>query len=145
MKSLKIFPLLLTLVLTGFLMTAFTNPVLGQNKPQNVVKVYYFHTEFRCATCLKIESLISDAMKEKFKSQIAEGKVVFEIVNFSEKNNQHFEKDYDLYNQTLVVSQVKNGKETKWKAAEKIWQLHGNKSKFISYVDKEVKDYLKGL
>jgi hypothetical protein len=132
-------------VLSGFLMTTMTNSVLGQNKTKNLVKVYYFHSDFRCATCLKIESLISDAMKEKFKSQIEQGKVIFQVVNFSEKKNQHFEKDYDLYNQTLVISQVKDGKETKWKAAEKIWELHDNKTKFKSYVDKEVKDYLKGL
>ncbi|MBX3044410.1 MAG: thioredoxin [Candidatus Kapabacteria bacterium] len=145
MKSRKSFPLVLTIVLTGILLAVFSTPAPAQEKSENVVKVYYFHGKVRCATCNKIENLIADAMDNKFKKQIADGKVKFEIIDFSDKKNSHYEKKYDLYSQTLIISQVKNGKESKWKNSEKIWTLHGNKNKFIDYVASEVNDYLKGL
>jgi hypothetical protein len=123
----------------------FTIPSSAQDKSENVVKVYYFHGEVRCATCIKIENLIADAMDNKFKKLIASGKLQFKVINYNEQKNSIYEKKYDLYSQTLIISRIKNGKETKWKSAEKIWTLHSNKKKFIDYVASEISDYLKGL
>jgi NAD-dependent SIR2 family protein deacetylase len=114
-------------------------------KADNVVKVYYFHGDFRCVTCTKMEAMIVETVNKSFANELKSNKIKFEIVNFDEKPNEHFVKDYDLFNQTLVISLTKNGKETKWKAAEKIWQLNRNEKDFSNYVRKEIHAYLKEL
>lgn len=76
-------------------------------KADNVVKVYYFHGEFRCVTCTKMEAMIVETVNKSFANEIKSNKLKFEIVNFDEKPNEHFVKDYDLFNQTLVISLTK--------------------------------------
>ncbi|MFA7627378.1 MAG: nitrophenyl compound nitroreductase subunit ArsF family protein [Candidatus Kapaibacterium sp.] len=145
MTGRKSIPFFLMVFFAMLVNMIFTIPSSAQDKSENVVKVYYFHGEVRCATCTKIENLIADAMDNKFKKLIASGKLQFKVINYNEQKNSIYEKKYDLYSQTLIISRIKNGKETKWKSAEKIWTLHSNKKKFIDYVASEISDYLKGL
>lgn len=112
-------------------------------KKKNYVKIIYFHGEFRCHTCLQIESFIKETIQTRFSKEVKDGLTVLEIINFDEKNNTHYLDKYNLYNQTLIISRYENGKEKEWKSCEDIWKLTGNKVKFMEYVTKEVKDYLK--
>lgn len=110
----------------------------------NVVNVYYFHGEFRCVTCTKMEAMIVDVVKT-FENEIKANKLKFQIVNFDEKENEKYVKAYDLFNQTLIISLSKHGKEVKWKSAEKIWQLNRKERDFKNYVIKEIRDYLREI
>lgn len=145
MKRRMFFLALIAVIYGGIILAALSVPASAQNKSENLVKVYYFHGKVRCSTCKKIEHYISDAMGSKFKKLISEGKVKFEVIDYSKKKNQHFEKNYDLFTQTMIVSLVKNGKESKWKSSDKIFELSSNQDKFTDYVESEVNEYLKGL
>ena len=82
---------------------------------EKFVKVVYFHGDYRCQTCNRIESLIKKTMKQHFSNEISKGTVVFEIINYDKDNNEHFKKDYDLYNQSLIISKFKSSTEKDWK------------------------------
>jgi len=112
-------------------------------KKKNYVKIMYFHGEFRCHTCTQIENFIKETVNTQLSKELKEGNTVLEIINFDKKNNNHYLDRYSLYNQALIISRYENGKEKEWKNCEKIWQLVGNKVKFMEYVTKEVKNYLK--
>ena len=106
------------------------------------VVVYYLHMNRRCMTCKKLESYSKEAIESGFPKQLSDSSIVFKVKNFEQKENEHFAKDYQLYSQSLILSRQHDGKEIEWKNLDKIWELVGNKEKFISYVQKEVKDFL---
>ena len=65
-------------------------------------------------------------------------------INFDEDKNKHYSDDYQLFNQTLIVAKYQNGKQVKWKACDKVWELLGDRKKFDKYIKDEVNKYLKG-
>lgn len=121
------------------------NKIEAKENKSNYVKVVYFHGDYRCVTCNKIERYIKSAVKNFFKEELKNDKVVLEIINYDKKDNEHYMEDYNLYNQTLIISVFKNGKEIKWKNADKIWEKVSDETKFKSYVKSEVQKSLKEL
>jgi hypothetical protein len=103
----------------------------------------YYHGNVRCPTCKKIEAYSQEAIETRFAKEIKAGKVAFRMVNYDEKGNEHFKKDYNLEAQSLIISEVKNGKELRWRNLEKVWDLTYDKEKFIAYVEAEVKAFIK--
>jgi len=111
-------------------------------QPHHLV-VTYFHGTFRCPTCHKIENLSAKAIKTHFKDELQSGKLIFRVINVEEPGNEHYMKDYQLYTKSLIVSDVKNGKERRWKNLEKIWVYVRDDQKFDNYVKSEIADWLK--
>ena len=114
------------------------------NQPSHYLVVTYFHTTFRCPTCHRIEELSSQAVKANFAYELKTGKVVWQVINVDEPENKHYNKDYQLYTKSLIISEVKDGKEVRWKNLEKIWTLVRNEAKFDEYVKTEIMEWLKG-
>jgi hypothetical protein len=109
----------------------------------NKVTAYYFHGTFRCFTCINMEKYSREAIETNFKGALESGKLEFSSVNVEERGNEHFEKDYQLYTKSLILSLVKDGKEVKSKNLDKIWEYAHNKQKFIDYVTSEINAFLK--
>ena len=107
------------------------------------IMAYYFHGTMRCPTCHKLEQYSKEAIETNFKDALASGKLEFKVVNVDDKDNEHYGSDYQLYTKSLILSLVKDGKETKWKNLDKIWEYVGNKQRFVDYVKNEVSDFLK--
>lgn len=119
---------------------------IGEQKVENNhLSVYYFHGNFRCSTCYKIEQYAKEAIETNFKAELASGKMVFKAINVEEKGKEHFIDDYQLYTKSLIISLVKDGKETKYKNLTKVWEYIRNKQMFFDYVKNEVTSYLKEL
>lgn len=104
--------------------------------------VYYFHTTARCRSCNMIENLTRTAVETGFPEAVNSGRVEFQLVNIEKEGNQHFVQDYKLYTKSVVLSDLRDGKETQWKNLDQVWTLLGNKDKFIEYVQKEVRALL---
>lgn len=115
----------------------------NQSKKKDYVRIVYFHGDFRCHTCTQIENYIKESVKTQLDKEVKAGNAVFETINFDKKKNKHYLDKYNLYNQALIIMRYENGKVKEWKNCEDIWELVGNKGKFIEYVTKEVKNYLK--
>jgi len=109
---------------------------------ENQVVAYYFHGTFRCSSCLKIEQYSKEAIEKYFGNELKSGKLVFKAVNVEEKGYEHYINDYQLYTKSLVLSLVKNGKETKSDNLVKVWEYLGNREKFYEYVKINMDSYL---
>jgi len=120
---------------------AIAGSVEDQESDQYVI--YYLHMNRRCMTCEKLQAYSDEAISSGFAEQLKDSSIIWRIVNFEQEGNEHYAKGYQLYSQSLIVSKLHDGKETDWKNLDKIWQLVGNKDKFISYVQSEVKDFIK--
>lgn len=111
----------------------------------NHVTAYYFFTTFRCASCHKIEEYTGETINTNFADELNSGKLQYTALNVEEKGNEHFIKDYQLFTKSVVLSLVKDGKETKSKNLDKVWQYLGNKGKFMDYVKTETESFLNEL
>ncbi|MBK9375852.1 MAG: hypothetical protein IPN03_19585 [Holophagales bacterium] len=119
-----------------------TDAVPPSAAPSSTVVVTYFHTTARCLSCLKIEELTNATMTVHFAGPISGKAVVWRLVNTDEPTNAHYVKDYRLYTKSVVVSEVKDGKEVRWKNLDQVWQLLGSPDAFQEYVEREVRSYL---
>jgi len=116
-------------------------PQSGQHK----VIAYYFHTNTRCSTCIKIEQYSHEAIEQGFANELKNGTLEMRIVNYEQPENRHFMQDYKLVSKSLVLVNMVNGKQTKWTNLKAVWQLTGRKDAFLNYVRKEVRGYLSNL
>ena len=117
----------------------------GQSGARGQVVVTYFHTNFRCPTCHRLEEYSRDTVQSAFAGELEQGKVVFRVINVDDPENQHFIKDYKLYTKSLIVSERKDGKEIRWKNLPEIWRLVRDREQYEQYVRSEIEDYLKDL
>lgn len=111
-------------------------------QPHHLV-VTYFHTTFRCPTCHKIEEYSKDAVQFNFEDELKSGKIVWRVINVEETENKHFVEDYQLYSKHLIVSEMKDGKEVRWKDLKDVWVNVRDEMKFNAYVKAEISDWLK--
>ncbi len=141
-KLKKIFLIFLAVVL--FNQSALFGEDITAPKPQKTdyVRAYYFHGDFRCSNCYKIEKYSKEAIDKYFARELASGELKYEVINTDEKLNWHFVKDYKLYTKSLVLSRIKGGEEVEYKNLEKVWNHLDNKGAFYNYVKEEITKYL---
>jgi len=111
------------------------------NRADKII-AYYFHGNYRCASCTKLEKYSRDAITMYFDKEIKQGFLSFKTVNTDLSENKHFLQDYQLYTKSLVLIAVKNNKTLKWKNLDKTWQHLNNKDDFYKYVQTETKKFL---
>ena len=109
------------------------------------VIAYYFHVTVRCTTCRMIESYSREVVEQKFGADIAKGRLQYKLVNLQLPENRHFVKDYQLFTKSLVLVRFDKGRQAEYKVLNDTWELVGDKSAMQGYVEREVRDYLKGL
>ena len=110
--------------------------------PGRYIQVYYFHGKNRCYSCNRIEKLTVETVRTAFGKEMESGEVKLSVVNMEEEENSHFVKDYGLYSQSVILSDVKDGREVAWKNLIRVWELLQNEEAFKDYVRKEVKAFL---
>ena len=92
-----------------------------------------------------MEQYTQEAVEQYFNKEIAAGTLVFKTINFDEKVNKHFVKDYQLYTKSVVISMIKEEKEVKFINLPKIWEYARDKEKFCQYIKTETAQYLEGI
>ncbi len=104
--------------------------------------VYYFHGQFRCETCLKIEAWTKAAVSEDFAREMKAGNLEWRVVNVQEEANEHFAAEYKLAGQAVIVTEWKDGKVIRWHNVEAIWDHLETQQGFADYVTGEVAAFL---
>jgi hypothetical protein len=116
-------------------------PATTSDQPHRVI-AYYFHTSFRCTSCRTIEAYSREAVETAFAEELKDGRLIWKMVDFEEKGNEHFVEDYALFTKSLVLVNEVPGKSAEWKNLEKVWQLLHDKPAFLRYVQEETRAYL---
>ncbi|MFC2149530.1 nitrophenyl compound nitroreductase subunit ArsF family protein [Candidatus Auribacterota bacterium] len=124
---------------------AFGEAVRAKDASKDHLIVYYFYGNIRCGSCKKIEQYTKDTLDKYFSQQIDNKSIIFKTVNMEKKKNGHYVKKYQLYTRAVVLSMIRNGKESEYKDLKKVWQLLGNREKFENYEKEEISTYLKNL
>ncbi len=113
----------------------------GRDLEHNII-VHYFYTNYRCKSCITIESLTQKVLQKSFSNDLLTGKLIWKAINIDKDKNKHFIEDYDLATKSVVVLEVKDNKQLRWKNLSKIWELLNDEKAFINYIEQETKQYL---
>jgi len=102
--------LILFLTVSFFLITACDNkkPQAGNVvslKLNSNVEVIQFHSEHRCATCLKIE-MLTKATLEKYFSGIS-----FRLINVDDKANKEISEQFEAFGTSLYIYNTNTGQK----------------------------------
>jgi len=100
--------------------------------------VYYFHGTQRCSNCIKIEAYTKEVVDSAFATQVKDSTIVWRVINTDEDANKHFRDDYQLFTKSVVLSDLADGRQVRWKNLDKIWEVLGDKATFQTYVRDEV-------
>ena len=114
------------------------------NSPTRQIVATYFHGDYRCYTCRKIEADAKAAIEQAFAAELADGRVVFRAVNVDRSENAHFIQDYSLVTRSLVLTEEVGGKVVRWINLDRVWQLVRNEDAYREYVVGSVRSYLDG-
>jgi len=106
------------------------------------VIVYYFHGTYRCPSCTKIEKWSYEAIMDSFPKALKEDRLLWKPVNVDKPENRHFIKEYSLFTKSLIITEVKGEKQTKWENLDKVWRLLRDQEKFFAYVTQKVSNYM---
>lgn len=116
----------------------------GAAKPANGVLVYYFHRAQRCVSCRKIEAVAREAVEQGFPEALRDGRLEWRVADFEAPGNEHFEKDYQLAASTVVVVEVRDGKQVRYKNVEEVWDHLDDKAGMAKLVRDTVASFLEG-
>lgn len=117
-----------------------------QDSAAHRVVAFYFHGNYRCPTCRAIEANTEEALKNGFPDELQAGKLIWMVVNIEEPGNEHYVDDYQLSTRSVVLVEMENGTEKRWRNLDKVWQLvHGDKDAFASYISENTRAFLAGI
>lgn len=80
-------------------------------KQADRIEVLYFHGAQRCVTCKAIESNTKALLDSLYSNEIASGKIVYKIIDISQKENEEVADKYEVTWSSLFVNRWKNGTE----------------------------------
>ncbi len=116
--------------------------IVNQGTPEKLT-VYYFHTNYRCKTCNKFESLTKEVVEQDFKESADDRNIEFKLVNIENDSNKHYIDQYQIVTKTLILSLEGKELELQWKNLEKIWTLvREGDGVFKNYIRQEIKVFL---
>jgi hypothetical protein len=145
------------LVITTLVLSIFTIGIINAeeknkektfsntDKAAKTLIAYYFHGNFRCDNCRKIEQYSREAIEKYFVEALKTKRLTFTIINTDLSENKHFIEDYQLYTRSLVIAEYKDDKQVRWKNLAKVWDYLNDKDAFYEYVRSEILDYLERI
>ena len=143
--------IILCLLIIGFFLASEVITKAGetgaasQKEGLGKVVAFYFHGNYRCGNCKKIEQYSHEAIDKYFKEQLKTKKLAFNIINTDLIENKHFVEDYQLYTRSLIVAEFNDGKQVKWKNLTKVWDYLNDRDTFYKYVQSEIQKYLENI
>jgi len=120
------------------------NAVSSPQNQNSAIIVYYFHGTVRCPSCTLLEELIRETVEIGFSQELENGRITMQVINVDEQDHEHFVDDYSLSTQSIVLSQIENGKEMRWKNLDQIWTLLEDQGQLWEYLQNEITKFLKG-
>ena len=105
---------------------------------------YYLHGKARCVSCTTIEELTKNALDTHFADAQKSGLLEVRIINVETLENRHYIQDYQITNQSVILSELQDGKEVRWKNLKQVWRLLRDEKAFDDYIRTETEAFLKG-
>lgn len=135
MKSKKIilsFATLMMLLFTACNSDAQITKQTSNAAPDAKIEVIQFHSEHRCVTCIKIETLTKETLKSY-------PNIPFSLVNVDDEKNEKKAEQFEATGTALFLYNPKTGK--KKDLTDFAFMNAGNKEKFLEGLKKEISQF----
>ena len=106
--------------------------------------VYFFYNDIRCEECLKIEEYAREALDTHFAEELASGVIAWRPLSMDAPENKHYLTEYELFSKSVVLVDLENGEQARWKNLEEIWDLIYDKPAYIEYIRSNIEEFLQG-
>lgn len=133
--------LFLGCLLTGLVFQSLPAAAEEPNVAHRYV-AYYFLTNKRCQSCLRIEKWTEASIHEYFKEDLESGSLDWRTVNVQKPENKHFIDDFQLYTKSVVIVEQQDGATIRWHNLDKVWHLLRDQEQFSRYVFKEIQGFM---
>ena len=110
--------------------------------PENGVVVYQFHRRFRCDACHKLEEAINEALKVHFEKELSSGRLIYKVIDLDAEGSDYYSKAYDFFCNTVIMVDMENGKEIRFKNLEDVWELVDQKDATMEFIRSHIAEYL---
>ncbi len=107
---------------------------VGNLKSGKYLRVYYTHATVRCETCNNIEKKTHELLESKFKKELADGRIEWQVVNF--QKNEGFAKQFDVTTSGVVAAMMDGDKVVDYERLDEVWTLLGEPPAFNAYLEK---------
>ena len=150
MTTFRLMALLLTLILAGFLFPApgpvYAEPILPDgclgNLSDSQVIVYYFHRKFRCQSCEVLESTLQNTMQVTYADHFGAGRLAMCVVNLDDPVNRHYFEQFEIFSNSVVIVEKKEGNVLRFKTVESIWDVSEDRDAISQLLQTEVAGFL---
>ncbi len=116
-------------------------PTPQPNTNGNMVEVVYFHRTQRCYSCRYAGDTTEYAVETYFAQELANGKLVFKLVDVQDKANASIVERYGAYGSSLFINEIIDGIDH-IEAVTDIWFLIGKDEAFVNLVRSEIESAL---
>lgn len=106
------------------------------------VVVYYFDSAKQCTTCDNLKSYALEAVQTYFPSQFESGEITWRVVDVDEPGNEHYLTEFGLYSKAVVLVRFDDGKQSRWKNLESVWELVYDKPAYLKYMRDEIREFI---
>lgn len=111
--------------------------------PAIVVKADYIHSDYRCASCLKLETWSSAAIRQGLADSLKTGRLVWATESMDTPQGSALADQLGLTTKALVLMEMRNGKMTRFKELKETWKNLRDSTAFAAYVKFETLVFLK--
>ena len=153
MKSRLGVGIVLAVLVTGSLVYAFGRRGEAAFQPMLVpaggelgseMTVYFFDTDVRCDTCLRIEAYAYEVVTTQYAEDYNAGRIGWMKLDLDAPENAHFAEDFGLYTKSVVlVEHDAAGVPVRWKNLDKVWDLVGDHTAYADYVATSIQAFRK--
>ena len=147
MKAKNILSAVLLLFVAASVVALLVNRFRGdtvQEIPPDGVVVFYLHRSERCPTCVSIETCAKATVNSRFAEPLEAGTLHWLMVNCDEPQNGHFRKDFQIVPPVVVLVEMKDGKQGRWRSLLECMERSGDEADLTDYLQKEIEEFLKG-
>jgi hypothetical protein len=104
--------------------------------------VYFFYNDVYCDTCERLEGYAFEAVQKHFGDRLESGDITWRSFDMTTPQNEHYAIDFDLYSKSVVLIELHEGEEIRWKNLEKIWDLVDDEPAYIDYIQKTFNEFM---
>jgi len=121
---------------------AIAAPVQGPQPPATV-QATYFHYEYRCISCVKLERWAALAIQSGLKDSIKTGRLKWGTMDMESPQGSALADKIGLMNKNVALMEMRGGKMVRSKELVQTWKLLRDSSAFANYVKSETIVFLK--
>lgn len=131
----------LILALAVAIATATMAAPQGPKAPVTV-QATYFHYEYRCVSCVKLERWAAQAIQVGLKDSIRTGRLKWGTMDMESPQGSALADKIGLMNKNVALMEMRDGKMVRSKELVQTWQLLRDSVAFSNYVKSETIAFL---